>query len=73
MTRNQNRNDWQQPASRVVKVINEETGVSVDAHVLSRSADRLSVAIQGNKVILAKNAHGVYVGKLLGMSLKCNG
>jgi hypothetical protein len=71
MTRNM-RNQYE-PQSSKVKVVNEDTGVTVEADVLSRSADRLSLAIKGNKVILSKNASGVYVGKLLGMSLRCNG
>ena len=68
-----NKNDWTKPSSDTVKVTNEDTGIVVEAHVLGRTVDRLTLAIHGNKVVLAKNAHGVYTGKLLGMSLKCNG
>lgn len=62
-----------QPQNNRVKVINEDTGVVVEADVLSRRPDRLSLAIKGNKVILNKNANGIYVGKLLGMNLRCDG
>lgn len=72
MTRNQNRNDWNQQKTKV-KVINEDTGITVDADVLSRTNDRLVLAINTVKVTLAKNASGMYVGKMLGMSLKSDG
>jgi len=72
MTRNQNRNDWNQQKNKV-KVINEDTGITVDADVLSRTNDRLVLAINTVKVTLAKNASGMYVGKMLGMSLKSDG
>ena len=72
MTRNQNRNDWNQQKTKV-KVINEDTGIAVEADVLNRSNDRLVLAIKGNKVTLTKNDHGVYVGRMLGMVLKSEG
>jgi len=72
MTRNQNRNDWNQQKTKV-KVINEDTGITVDADVLSRTNDRLVLAINTVKVTLAKNDSGMYVGKMLGMSLKSDG
>ena len=72
MTRNQNRNDWNQQKNKV-KVINEDTGITVDADVLSRTNDRLVLAINTVKVTLAKTASGMYVGKMLGMSLKSDG
>lgn len=72
MTRNQNRNDWNQQKTKV-KVINEDTGKAVEADVLSRTNDRLVLAINTVKVTLTKNASGMYVGKMLGMSLKSDG
>lgn len=70
---NRNRNDWSSQQKSIVKVINEDTGVSVEADVLSRSPDRLVLAIKGNKVTLIKNKNGTYVGNMLGMSLRCDG
>ena len=45
----------------------------VEADVLSRTNDRLVLAINTVKVTLTKNASGMYVGKMLGMSLKSDG
>ena len=72
MTRNQNRNDWNQQKNKV-KVINEDTGIAIEAGVLSRSNDRLVLAINTVKVTLTKNDMGMYVGRMLGMSLKSEG
>lgn len=72
MTRNQNRNDWNQQKTKV-KVINEDTGIAIEADVLSRSGDRLVLAINTVKVTLTKNDMGMYVGRMLGMSLKSEG
>jgi len=71
--KNRNKNDWSSQQKSTVKVINEDTGVSVEADILSRGADRLVLAIKGNKVTLIKNKSGAYVGVMLGMSLKSNG
>jgi len=70
---NRNKNDWSSQQKSTVRVVNEDTGVSVDADILSRSPDRLVLAIKGNKVTLIKNKSGVYVGSMLGMSLKSDG
>lgn len=56
-----------------VDVVNQDTGITIEADVLSRSADRLVLAIRQVKVILTKNKSGAYVGKMLGMNLKSDG
>jgi hypothetical protein len=52
-----------------ITVVNPDTGRKVECQVIEYNTNRITAAIQGNKLLLTRNRNGIFEGRLAGMTL----